>query len=113
MLRDVDVLARYGGEELVALLPETSLEEAQRAAERVRAGIEALELTAPGKVAMKCTASVGVSTFPSPGVDSPHALIRLADQGLYHAKQSGRNRVGQVPWASTSSKTGTKSDEAL
>ncbi len=113
VLRDVDVLARYGGEELVALLPETSLEEAQRAAERVRAGIEALELTAPGKVAMTCTASVGVSTFPSPGVDSPHALIRLADQGLYHAKQSGRNRVGHVPWASTASKTGTKRDEAL
>jgi len=116
VLRDVDLLARYGGEELVALLPETSLEEAKRAAERVRLGVEGLALRSTGSNAtqVNCTASIGISTFPSPGIDSPHTLIRLADQGLYQAKQSGRNRVGHVPFGSSGSKTGsTKGGEAL
>jgi len=97
-LRDVDVLARYGGEELIALLPETSPEEAWRAAERVRMGIEAMRLTCrtvnpPEQV--RCTASIGVSTAPGPGIETPEQLVQLADECLYEAKQGGRNQVRQ------------------
>ncbi len=114
VLRDVDVLARYGGEELVALLPETSFDEAMRAAERVRVGIAELSLKTTGNAGVKCTASIGVSTYPSHGIDSAHALIRLADQGLYQAKQSGRNRVGHLASTATPSKTGSTGEtEAL
>jgi two-component system cell cycle response regulator len=98
-LRDVDVLARYGGEELIALLPETSPEEAWRAAERVRMGVEAMRLTCrtvnpPEQV--RCTASIGVSTAPGPGIETPEQLVQLADECLYEAKQGGRNQVRQA-----------------
>jgi two-component system, cell cycle response regulator len=98
-LRDVDVLARYGGEELIALLPETSPEEAWRAAERVRMGVEAMRLTCrtvtpPQHV--RCTASIGVSTTPSLGIETPEQLVQVADDFLYEAKQGGRNQVRQA-----------------
>jgi diguanylate cyclase (GGDEF)-like protein len=95
-LRDVDLLARYGGEELVALLPETGLAEAVLVAERVRAGVEGLRLAArvEGRTgAVRCTASLGVATFPGPGVDSGPTLVAAADACLYAAKAAGRNRV--------------------
>jgi diguanylate cyclase (GGDEF)-like protein len=95
-LRDVDVLARYGGEELVALLPETTSEQAWRVAERVRLGIEAMRLTnrsAAQPVVVRCTASIGVATYPGEGIDSAEALVQAADECLYVAKQSGRNQV--------------------
>lgn len=98
-LRDVDVLARYGGEELVALLPETSPEEAWRAAERVRMGVEAMRLTAQteeGPTTVRCTASIGVSTFPSESVGTAEALVQAADDCLYAAKEGGRNQVRQA-----------------
>ncbi len=98
-LRDVDVLARYGGEELVALLPETSPEEAWRAAERVRLGVEAMRLTAQtanGPETVKCTVSIGVSTFPGDTVDSAETLVHTADECLYVAKDNGRNQVRQA-----------------
>lgn len=98
-LRDVDILARYGGEELIALLPETSPEEAWRAAERVRMGVEAMRLTCrtvspPEQV--RCTASIGVSTAPGAGIETPEQLVQLADECLYEAKQGGRNQVRQA-----------------
>ncbi len=98
-LRDVDVLARYGGEELLALLPETSPEEAWRAAERVRLGVEALSLTcenADGRHDVRCTASIGVATFPGDGVKTQQALVSAADECLYAAKANGRNQVRQA-----------------
>jgi two-component system, cell cycle response regulator len=99
VLRDVDVLARYGGEELVAVLPETGPKDAKAAAERVRAGVEGLELSwaAPGKppVPVQVTCSVGVSTYPSGSADSAERLVQAADDCLYAAKQGGRNRVVQ------------------
>lgn len=98
-LRDVDVLARYGGEELVALLPETSPEEAWRAAERVRMAVEAMQLTTEidGVThAVQVTASIGVSTFPTGTVTSMTALVQVADECLYSAKSNGRNQVRQA-----------------
>ncbi len=98
-LRDVDVLARYGGEEFVALLPETSPEEAWRAAERVRLGVEAMRLTAQtdrGAELVRCTVSIGVSTFPGDTVESAETLVHAADECLYAAKEDGRNQVRQA-----------------
>jgi diguanylate cyclase (GGDEF)-like protein len=101
-LRDTDLLARYGGEELVALLPETGVREAAGVAERVRAGIEALRLSfqpvaGPDEPQRSepvgCTASLGCASFPSQGLDEPEQLVRAADDALYAAKESGRNRV--------------------
>ncbi len=98
-LRDVDLLARYGGEELIGLLPETGPVDALRVAERVREGIEALRLpyvSADGeKTKVGCTASLGVATFPVPSIDTAEALLRAADDCLYAAKEAGRNRVRQ------------------
>ncbi|MBX5484960.1 MAG: diguanylate cyclase [Myxococcaceae bacterium] len=98
-LRDVDMVARYGGEELIALLPETGPQEALRVSERVRAGIEALDLWWKGpdgrKEKVQCTASIGVATFPTPAIDSAEAFLRAADECLYAAKEGGRNRVVQ------------------
>ena len=95
-VRDVDLVARYGGEELVALLPETGLAEAVLVGERVRAGVEGLRLSARGDgraTAVHCTASVGVAAYPGPGIDSAAGLVAAADACLYSAKEGGRNRV--------------------
>ncbi len=95
-INDGDVLARYGGEEIVALLPGSSADEATALAERIRVGVEGMRLTCrttaePTEV--RCTVSVGVSTFPGGSVETPGALVQVADAGLYEAKQGGRNQV--------------------
>jgi diguanylate cyclase (GGDEF)-like protein len=88
LLRRPDQLARFGGEEFVALLPETSLEEALSVAERIReACAVASAATAPS-----CTVSIGVTTNQRTG-DSVDALIARADSAMYLAKARGRNRV--------------------
>ncbi len=89
-LRDVDLLARYGGAEFVALLPETGAQDARRVAERIRFGIEQLSLHE-----LRCTASMGLATFPVPGIDSAEALLRTAGDCLDTAREKGRNRVVQ------------------
>jgi two-component system cell cycle response regulator len=98
-LREVDLLARYGGEELIALLPETSPADALRACERVREAIEALQLDYSGpdgaKQVVRCTASLGLASLPSPTLQTPEDLLRAADECLYAAKGAGRNRVRQ------------------
>ncbi|HJS43215.1 MAG TPA: diguanylate cyclase [Gemmatimonadales bacterium] len=85
--RDVDFLARYGGEEFLLMMPETEIEGAIEAAERIRKKIEGDSLPA-GSISI----SVGVAAFPVNG-DSPEALIAAADAALYEAKHAGGNRV--------------------
>nr|WP_224366884.1 diguanylate cyclase [Hyalangium versicolor] len=98
-LREVDLLARYGGEELIALLPETSPSDALTACERVREAIEALQLEYQAldgtKRTVRCTASLGVATIPSSTIQTSADLKRAADECLYAAKGAGRNRVRQ------------------
>jgi diguanylate cyclase (GGDEF)-like protein len=98
-LREVDMLARYGGEELIALLPETSPADALRACERVREAIEGLQLEYQAqdgtKKEVRCTASLGLASIPSPTLQTPEELMRAADECLYAAKGAGRNRVRQ------------------
>lgn len=90
-LRAADSLARYGGEELVALLPETGLEAAGRVAERVRAAIEASPIAHEGQP-ISLTISIGVAEWAG-GDENLVALLDRADRALYGAKQAGRNRV--------------------
>ncbi len=90
---DDDVAARYGGEEFILLLPRTPLDEARRAAERLRAAVAALRIPHSGGEELGVvTASFGVAS-----ADSAHcrfeALTAEADAALYRAKRSGRNRV--------------------
>ena len=90
--REIDMVGRYGGEEFIAILPNTDEEEAGRFAERVRAAVEA-HLFRDEANEIRMTTSAGVAAFPAPGVDSPETLLKRADEALYQAKESGRNRV--------------------
>lgn len=92
--RAQDLVARYGGEEFLCLLPEASLPEACQLAEKLRTAIEQLNIehrAAPlyGRV----TVSIGVSSAIPANTQGASQLVALADEQLYLAKQSGRNRV--------------------
>jgi diguanylate cyclase (GGDEF)-like protein len=89
-VRDVDTLARYGGEEIVAVLPETDVEGAVQAAERLRATVADPLFLAAGQPPVSLTVSVGVAVFPLNGTTAD-ALMRAADTALYDAKRAGRN----------------------
>jgi diguanylate cyclase (GGDEF)-like protein len=91
ILREVDVFCRYGGEEFVVLIPECEMEPAVRIAERLRKTIcEKPILTRKGKCA--ASISLGVAELKT-GINSLGALIGYADDALYTAKETGRNRV--------------------
>lgn len=90
--RDVDVIARYGGEEFVVILPEITSESAQQVAERVRSAIASISFPLAGGPENEVTASIGIS-YCADGEASPQLMVARADQALYRAKQSGRNRV--------------------
>jgi diguanylate cyclase (GGDEF)-like protein len=89
--RDVDVPARYGGEEMAVILPHTDLGGAYSISERVRAAIEALEIPRlDGSGMLQITASIGVAASTEGDKD---ALIGDADAALYAAKRQGKNRT--------------------
>jgi diguanylate cyclase (GGDEF)-like protein len=90
--RCYDIAARYGGEEFILVLPGTSLEGGVTVAERVRRDVEVMSYTSPMEK-LSVTVSLGISTFPSEGIEDEDALVRRADEALYRAKQNGRNRV--------------------
>jgi two-component system cell cycle response regulator len=91
-IRAFDSLARYGGEEFVVVMPGTDIEDATIAAERLRAGIEALVFDVGRGKPHPLTVSVGVACSEGRPV-TPEAILRAADQALYAAKSDGRNRV--------------------
>jgi diguanylate cyclase (GGDEF)-like protein len=96
-VRDIDVVCRYGGEEFAILLPETDAEGAFVAAEKVREAVAAHAFAdADGARTQRITMSIGLSTFPRPAGDR-EALLRQADDALFIAKRSGRNRVNASP----------------
>jgi len=89
--REIDAPARYGGEELAVVLPQTDESGAYNLAERVRQGIEELELPLlDGHGTMSVTASLGVASLPS-GAANSGDLVAAADAALYRAKRSGKN----------------------
>ncbi|MFC5302034.1 GGDEF domain-containing protein [Azospira restricta] len=89
MLRLPDILARFGGEEFVILLPETGLQDGCRVAERIRQEIEKRR----DKALPPYTVSLGVAVAGDDGPADLEALLAVADAALYRAKQGGRNRV--------------------
>jgi diguanylate cyclase (GGDEF)-like protein len=104
LLRGCDTIFRYGGEEFVILLPETAIDDALRAAERIRSHVET---SSPAFLAQitgshGVTVSVGVAAFPDDG-DSTAELLKSVDELMYAAKRTGKNQVhcrtrgGQCP----------------
>jgi diguanylate cyclase (GGDEF)-like protein len=91
-IRTSDIAARYGGEELIALLPRTGAAAAARVAERVRAAIAANRVTA-GEQTIAVTVSVGVAVTPRGRRVDLDRLLTTADEALYQAKQRGRNQI--------------------
>lgn len=93
--RSGDVVARYGGEEFAAILPATDAATAVAIAERIRRAIGVIDLAGLPKLDDRPTVSIGVGIAASGTTTPPHALIEIADDALYAAKQSGRNCVKQ------------------
>jgi diguanylate cyclase len=89
-MRDTDLVARLGGEEIAIVLPRTELLEATRVAERGRLAIADMSINYSGQ-SLRVSASFGVSKIV--GGDGAETLIRRADQALYAAKQNGRNKT--------------------
>jgi diguanylate cyclase (GGDEF)-like protein len=91
-VRDTDVVARYGGDEFVVVLPETDIERGLQVTERVRERIEAHTFTGGRGLRLKLTASFGVASFPA-HAQSPQQLIARADTAMYEAKAARKNCV--------------------
>jgi diguanylate cyclase (GGDEF)-like protein len=92
-VRTADIVARYGGEEMIVLLRGADLKDALSIAEKLRKNIENRQLK-DEKNTYRVTASLGVSVY-RPG-DDADTVIKRADDGLYKAKESGRNRVSTI-----------------
>ncbi|MDA3958407.1 GGDEF domain-containing protein [Oceanispirochaeta sp.] len=88
-IRMIDIAARYGGEEMVVILPETDLDSALTAAEKLRSAIEKESTLRTG---LDITMSIGAAAF-IPSENAVQDLIARADAALYRAKEKGRNRV--------------------
>lgn len=91
--REIDRVGRYGGEEFVLLLPGTVLDAAVTFAERIRECVEKHEFACGDGRFLHGTMSCGIAAWPHPLVRDPEALIKAADDALYVAKETGRNRV--------------------
>jgi len=90
--REIDRVGRYGGEEFLLILPGTVLDAAVTFAERLREKVAGHTFSFPGGT-LERTMSCGVSASPHPKVKDQEALLRTADDALYVAKETGRNRV--------------------
>jgi diguanylate cyclase (GGDEF)-like protein len=91
-VRDIDFVGRYGGEEIVILLPETDFESSLQVAGRVHAAISNVPMSLAGGLELKVTASLGVAKLDE-NTHNLETLIARADQALYIAKHRGRNQV--------------------
>jgi two-component system, cell cycle response regulator len=91
--REIDRLGRYGGEEFMALLPGTGVEDGAVLVERVRRDVARRSFDIGHGRNLRMTISAGVASFPDERVGSPETIVRLADEALYAAKSGGRNRV--------------------
>ncbi len=90
-IRAGDIPCRFGGEELLIILPASDLVDSYKQAERIRKGVENLAIR-HSENSLRVTVSVGVSSFPDNG-DTTEALINAADSALYKAKRAGRDTV--------------------
>jgi diguanylate cyclase (GGDEF)-like protein len=95
-LRATDVAGRYGGEELIVLLPQNSPDGAEVMAERWRAHVEGTSFELPDGRGATVTVSIGIAGFEE-AFETPYDLVAAADSALYLAKQKGRNRIELYP----------------
>ena len=91
-VRETDMIARYGGEEFAVILPQTAREDALRSAERIRTAIRDFRFDCLEEGEM-ITVSIGVTTYPHPEIKNIDDIVRKADDGLYKAKEDGKDRV--------------------
>jgi diguanylate cyclase (GGDEF)-like protein len=94
-VRASDLVARYGGEEMAIVLDNTGLEEAIITANKICLTVAEKSFRLSETIEKNVTISIGVATYPTHG-ESPSVLIEFADQGLYRAKENGRNQVGAI-----------------
>jgi two-component system cell cycle response regulator len=91
-VRSIDLVARYGGEEIVVLLPQTTSSAANQLAERLRELVGNFVMR-HGDLSIKRTISIGIASYPGVSVKEPGDFIQIADAAMYAAKQAGRNRI--------------------
>jgi len=108
-MRGHDVACRYGGEEFLVVLSDTSLDVAWQRAESLRQEIKALDMVYEGRT-IGVTVSFGIAVFPEHGANAA-GLLRAADAALYSAKNNGRDRVVIADALPLGAKAGHASDE--
>ena len=91
-VRNEDVVARFGGEEIAIILRAIEIDSAFVMAERLRKLVEATKIDFDGKQ-LRATVSIGLASYPSTPCKTPEHLVEAADKALYRAKHGGRNRV--------------------
>jgi diguanylate cyclase (GGDEF)-like protein len=91
-VRKTDIVARYGGDEIVIILPDASKESAKMVADRILKGVQEEEFQFEEKK-IRLTVSIGISNMTGGEPMSPEQLLRLADSALYRAKDAGKNTV--------------------
>lgn len=91
-IREYDIVCRYGGEEFICILPETTLEKALERAEELRISLQSFRVEHLGHALGMVTISAGVAIYPTHGT-TEKTIVKAADEALYRAKKSGRNRV--------------------
>lgn len=98
VLREYDLIFRYGGDEFIIFLPDTDASKAQIIANRLREAFEKYPFAIGGE-SLVLTISLGIASYPQHGQDLDR-LINLSDQAMYKAKRAGRNRVEVADWIS-------------
>jgi diguanylate cyclase (GGDEF)-like protein len=91
-VRDVDILARYGGDEFVVILPETTVATARSVAERLHEAITSHIFLSDEGIKARLTASIGIAGFPD-HAQSKEGLLRKADEAMYRAKSEGPDKI--------------------
>ena len=109
-VRVTDVVCRYGGEEFIAVLPQTTLPVAVRVAERMRECLEQSSVQHEDDT-FQLTASFGVGIYSGETESTLESLVDSVDQYLYQAKQQGRNRVCHADFATIKQETTVSADE--
>ena len=89
-IREIDVVARWGGEEFIVLLPETKKDEAFGVASRIR---EVIAGHSFAQITQQITVSIGLAGVPNPSINTAESLINASDLAMYEAKSKGRNRI--------------------